>query len=941
MSPARLIALASLTAMLAVPAAAVDRRTPVRQYAIDELTARIAQVAMDPATGSPRLVRIFPGSLQLEGADPKSRAMSFFELFGDAFGLEDPARDLELEESAEDQLGMTHLSFGQVYEGVPVFGAELKAHFDRDGELVAVNGAAVPDIAIDPFPTLSTTDAAAIARAVVAKNRGLRAGELEIPTPTLYVYRKGLVRGVPGANYLAWEVEVRHLSSVRDFVYVDAHDGQILNRISGIHEITRNIYHYEERISNRIWSEGDALPYSGLDSVRDAEINEIITATGEIYDLFANLSGGIYLSPDGNDSTMNSVYEPEGFDCPNAWGGDDTTYYCFGVASDETIGHEWTHAYSHFTHNLIGQWQPGALSEGYSDIFGELLDILNRRGLDEPSALRDVSGCSVFGGGLLPSLTVQSPAAVAGDFGGAPAAFNPLPPWNVSATLEVANDGTGTASDACEELAGFTPGRIALIDRGSCSFRDMVINAFNAGAVGAIIANNDQENPDRTIVTRGDGPRLEIPAFMISYNEGVALKAFLDQGVEATLLAQASDDNSLRWLLSEDDPAFGGPIRDMWHPECFQGPGRTSSPSYWCFGFFDHGGVHFNCGVPSHAFALLMDGGTYNGQTVTSIGATRAAHIYWRAMSVWQTPTSKFADHADALELSCAELIGQRLTDLETGSVSSEVISASDCDQVAAAMLAVEMRDDPVNCADLRVLAPNPPPVQLTQVLYSITFSSDPDSSWARSNRGVFEEYDTSHNWRWTSSLPAGLYGGAMWAINSSHIGNCQPEDDDQSGVLYLESPVITLPSHVSAAALVFDHYVGTEEGWDGGNLKISVNGGPWDLIRSSAFIFNPYNSSVIDTVIVDEEEQHNTNPLAGEPAYTGGWNEDEPLAGWGQSQIDLGVFADGGDSVRIRFDFGNDGCTGAWGWYIANFKVLINDERELSVRRPSRRISP
>jgi Zn-dependent metalloprotease len=926
--------------MQAMPAAAVDLSTPARQDAIDELAARAVSVALDKTTGSPRLVRIYPGSIQLDGANPHSRAMSFFGIYGEAFGLQDPAQELRLTETAEDRLGMTHLSFGQVYEGIPVFGAELKTHFDRNGELVAVNGAVVPDIAVDPSPTLGTTEAAAIARAVVAKNRAIPADELEISMPALRIYRSGLVRGVPGANHLAWEVEVSRVPSVRDLVYVDAHDGQLLDRIPGIHQLRREIYHHEKIPSNVIWAEGDALPYEGLDSERDADVNEIINATGEIYNLFANLSGGTYLSPNGNDSTMNSVYEPAGVDCPNAYGHSDWTGYCFGYASDETVGHEWTHAYSDFTHGLIGLWQPGALNESYSDIFGELLDLLNQRGLDEPSTLRDASGCSVFGGALVPSLTINAPAAVAGNTDGIPAAFNPPPPWTVTAILELADDGTGTSSDACETLVAFTPGRIALVDRGDCSFRDMVLGASDAGAVGVIVANNDRENPDARIVMHEEGPSLDIPAFMISYNNGVAIKAVLEQGVEATLLSQESVDNSVRWLIGEDDRALYT-IRDMWHPECFQNPGRTSSPNYWCLYSFDRGGVHYNCGVPSHAFALLVDGGSYNGRTISPIGWTRAAHIYWRAMSVWQTPTAKFTDHADALELSCEELIGQSLTDLETGSISSDIISTSDCDQVAAAMLAVEMRDDPLNCALARVLAPNPPPVLLTQELYSIVFDSDPGSAWLRSNEGVFEEYTTSRNWAWTDSLPAGLDGGAMRAENSSLIGNCQPGDDDQSGVLFLESPVITLPPHASETVLVFDHFVATEEGWDGGNLKISVNGGPWNRIPRSAFIFNPYNWMVIRGGTRDEGEHENTNPLAGERAFTGGWSEDIPYAGWGQSQIDLGVFARRGDSFRIRFDFGNDGCIGGKGWYIANFKILINEEPEHAARRPDRRTRP
>ena len=55
----------------------------------------------------------------------------------------------------------------------------------------------------------------------------------------------------------------------------------------------------------------------------------------------------------------------------------------------------------------------------------------------------------------------------------------------------------------------------------------------------------------------------------------------------------------------------------------------------------DGGGVHSNSGVPNHGYALLVDGGTYNSQTVTAIGLVKAAHIYWRAQSVYQVPTTE------------------------------------------------------------------------------------------------------------------------------------------------------------------------------------------------------------------------------------------------------------------------------------------------------------
>ena len=79
---------------------------------------------------------------------------------------------------------------------------------------------------------------------------------------------------------------------------------------------------------------------------------------------------------------------------------------------------------------------------------------------------------------------------------------------------------------------------------------------------------------------------------------------------------------------------------------------------------------------------------------------------------------------------------------------------------------------------------------------------------------------------------------------------------------------------------------------------------------------------------------------MAGQPAYTG-QDQGELAGSWGQSQIDLTALASGGDTIRIRFDFGVDGCTGVEGWYIGNYKVSTNDPRSLSVLRPSRRIKP
>ena len=52
-----------------------------------------------------------------------------------------------------------------------------------------------------------------------------------------------------------------------------------------------------------------------------------------------------------------------------------------------------------------------------------------------------------------------------------------------------------------KDFAGFTPGNIALLQRGKCSNREKVVNAIAAGAVGAITMNYADETEGNTLIT--------------------------------------------------------------------------------------------------------------------------------------------------------------------------------------------------------------------------------------------------------------------------------------------------------------------------------------------------------------------------------------------------------------------------------------------------------
>ncbi|HET9484756.1 MAG TPA: M36 family metallopeptidase [Xanthomonadales bacterium] len=107
--------------------------------------------------------------------------------------------------------------------------------------------------------------------------------------------------------------------------------------------------------------------------------------------------------------------------------------------------------------------------------------------------------------------------------------------------LELGNDGstgdgTGTVNDGCEPLVGFTPGKIALLDRGLCEFGVKVLNAEQAGAKGAIIANTLGREVGNAMGPGVVGGQVTIPSVMIGESNGTRLKQAMTQGTVNTTL---------------------------------------------------------------------------------------------------------------------------------------------------------------------------------------------------------------------------------------------------------------------------------------------------------------------------------------------------------------------------------------------------------------------
>jgi Zn-dependent metalloprotease len=153
-------------------------------------------VSWDPRTGTPqslfgRLSDAVPG----EG--DAAAARRFVAENSELFRLSPALSELTLSSSFESPMG-SHVTFRQFYQGIPVFGAEVKVHFNCAGEIVAVNNTSVPDIALSEVrPSLRARDAVKLLRSSVPDSDE---AEDPVSSASLVVYGGGEVPA------LAWEV---------------------------------------------------------------------------------------------------------------------------------------------------------------------------------------------------------------------------------------------------------------------------------------------------------------------------------------------------------------------------------------------------------------------------------------------------------------------------------------------------------------------------------------------------------------------------------------------------------------------------------------------------------------------------------------------------------------------------------------------------------------
>jgi hypothetical protein len=170
----------------------------------------------------------------------------------------------------------------------------------------------------------------------------------------------------------------------------------------------------------------------------------------------------------------------------------------------------------------------------------------------------------------VPSVLITSPTAAAFDAGEAEFGAA-LTTRGESGPIVQALDGTGTATDACEAITNASAIRrkIALVDRGTCTFVQKALNVQAAGASAMIVVDNTTTTPADSLGAAEGAENVKIPSVRVTLADGNTIKSQLASGVSGTVGLDGSrragvDAATGKALLYSPNPVDPGSSVSHW-----------------------------------------------------------------------------------------------------------------------------------------------------------------------------------------------------------------------------------------------------------------------------------------------------------------------------------------------------------------------------------------
>lgn len=402
--------------------------------ATDELRKLNVSVDWDSRVNSPTSVRgkglgVKPLSGQSVAASVfigtyGQRAIAVLQNLAPLYGIQSASSELQANGSEKtDELGFRHQRLSQVFRGVPVVGADLKVHFNKEGVPYEVSGRFIPGITLDPRPLINANQAIASAVADFVNQRGFPQAKT-IEQPQLVIY------AMSHPPQLAYQLVISNDGADTYRYWVDAKTGTVIDTINQVCSIlppsskgkaatikgtilageggrvlslggwseNQVYYMYDPASYNYVFNNdgaetdppsfstaNSAYPDGGTYAHRTStdwgtsDPNEVSVAANIAYTMSYYKTVHNRNSVDDAGTVVPTICH-FGQNFVNAfWSGGSPGYMAFGdgdgstatcLATLDVCGHEVTHGVTQYTAGLIYKDESGALNESFSDIFG-------------------------------------------------------------------------------------------------------------------------------------------------------------------------------------------------------------------------------------------------------------------------------------------------------------------------------------------------------------------------------------------------------------------------------------------------------------------------------------------------------------------------------------------------------------------------------------------
>ena len=336
-----------------------------------------------------------------------------------------PKISFKIKKTETDDLGFTHYRYQQIYDNIPVLGAEFYVHV-IDGMVKSFNGEFYSDFLIENNINLTEQEALQFALNSVKSDSYIWQFPEEEQWLKSYkndasatYYPKGSLEIIKKNNKFFYTYKFDIYSKkplTRPDVYVDAKAGTILlknekitsanvnatavTKYSGSRPIVTDSYNGSYRLRETARGAGTAIQTWDMNQGTNIGSAVDFTNATTTWNTTTNMDNAAYDAHWGAEMTYDYFYskfnrnsvDDNGFTLLmyvhydagyfNAFS--DGQRFCFGDGSSqnnnnpltalEIVAHEITHGLSGFAAGFSSGGEPGALNEGFSDIFGTAIE---------------------------------------------------------------------------------------------------------------------------------------------------------------------------------------------------------------------------------------------------------------------------------------------------------------------------------------------------------------------------------------------------------------------------------------------------------------------------------------------------------------------------------------------------------------------------------------